>query len=232
MHVILKVCDYELVTPRYAHRPQWYDKLACVKSFIHAAKNAESMISGITWIHDGPPGPVLELIKLQHVIKTSGLGVHGAIIKSNEIANKVDDDLCFIDDDYLHLPTSMLTVVHALPRFGLVSGYDCPDRYVRDDDIDYPVRVTWDPASQRHWRTAESACFTYAITKELWRKNPWLHFEVNDREAFRKFHRLGVPLWTPIPGVYTHCNDMSRGSFVSPGVDWENVSNAYMTMAI
>jgi hypothetical protein len=229
MDIIVRLCENEIITPVRSIRPEWYDKLLCIKSLFQSIENARPWITSVTLIHDGASGPLLDSIASSGytLIKLDAGNNEACLQVAYWIADQLSNDLCFVEDDYLHLPNSMQVMAAALPRFGLISGYDNPDRYTLTDDIEYTRDVAWDEPSQKHWRTAESNCATYAISRDIWNQfsQKVKSFGILDRPMFRWFHSIGIPLWTPLPGVYTHCQQRGIQSGLSHGVDWQSVNN-------
>lgn len=133
-------------------------------------------------------------------------------------AKSISGDIYYVEDDYLHLPHSIKLIALALPRLGLVTGYDHEDRYVRDDDLSFgKEKICFELASQHHWRTAESTTCTFAISEAMRSKvQPFADkFKLVDRALFRKLYKKGIRLWTPIPGLVTHVD-----TALAPGFDW------------
>ena len=156
------------------------------------------------------------------VVKINDKSNIGSLRTTFQIASQLGGNIYFVEDDYLHLPDSIEKIDLALPNLKLVNGYDHLDRYTRTDDIEYEKKIAFDTASNIHWRTAEATCCTYAVEEELYKQiEPLIrHYELSDRELFRHLHRIGVPLWTAIPGLTTQVDP-----FLSPGINWEKFNN-------
>jgi hypothetical protein len=180
---------------------------------------SKDFISSVTFIHDGPEGALIKAIPNHFkVIRINACSNEGSLLATYEAARDIAGDIYYVEDDYLHLPNSIKLIAQALPSLGLVTGYDHEDRYVRDDDLTYGKElITFDAASNRHWRTAESTTCTFAISEAMRKKVQGFadKFMLYDRKLFRKLYKKGVRLWTPIPGITTHVD-----TALSPGIDW------------
>jgi len=228
MHLIVRICENEIITPHKHIRPYWYNKQKCVESLTSDLINSEDVVSGVTWLHDGAPGPLLDLFANDPgLVKLEFGNPWGALKSSFDIADKVNDDVLFVEDDYLWLPGSLRAVSKAITTLGLVSGYDAPDRYIRTDDIPYEIKIIWQENTQRHWRTAEAMTHSFGMRADMWRQWGWLfkQYEMDDRGTFRHLHSVGVPLWTPIPALCTHVQEGMTG--LSYGRDWQKFSEQF-----
>ncbi|CAB4133368.1 hypothetical protein UFOVP250_146 [uncultured Caudovirales phage] len=220
MNIIYRLCELEADGKLRDIRPKWYTKQNCLKSFLTAVENAGDAVNKVIFVHDGDGDILLKMIpeKFQ-VVKIDVKDNLQSLLKTLDIADELglDDDIYFVEDDYLHLPDSISEIAIAVKQLGLVNGYDHLDRYTRTDDIDYPKELKF--VGNHHWRTAEATCCTYAVEKTLFKQlSPTIRaFGLWDRGLFRHFwQQLGVGLWTAVPGLTTQVD-----LFMSPGVDWE-----------
>jgi hypothetical protein len=226
MNIIYRLVENEVITPiRAGHRPNWFSKFNCLNSFLNSVELAKDLVTSVTFVHDGPVGPLLEHIPSKYNIDK--ISVHdnaGSLLRTFDVAAEIGGDTYFIEDDYLHLPEAITKMAAALPKFGILTGYDHPDRYTRNDDIIYHKQIAFDPVSNHHWRTTESSCCTYAVVEE-YRKiiDPIARrYLLNDREFFRDLHRRNIKLWNPIPALTTQLDP-----FMSPGIDWQKVNSNF-----
>ncbi len=224
--------DYPLpVSPKRSSRPNWFNKKACYKSVWDMTNNDPSTFS-MHVFYDFTDGTssLLEYIQSMRV-------ADGAIYKINRGANDdkyysiqhaydyadklTGDWIYFVEDDYLHTPDAARVIVEGTLRFEMLSLYDHLDRYTRNDDItDRKERVAL--TSSCHWRTAESTCHTWAISRPIWDeiKHIARKHGANDRSFFYELIDRDLRLWTPIPARSTHC---VKG-YMSPLVDWDEVA--------
>jgi hypothetical protein len=226
MNIIYRLVENEVITPvRAGHRPAWYSKFNCLNSFLRSVDEAGNLVTSVTFVHDGPPGPLLERIPSKYNIDK--ISVHdnaGSLIRTFDVAQEIGGDTYFIEDDYLHLPDAITKMAQALPQLGIITGYDHPDRYTRTDDIIYHKQVIFDPISNHHWRTTESSCCTYAVLEDTRKTiDPIARKHLlQDRLFFRELHRMNIKLWNPIPALATQVDP-----FMSPGIDWEQVNSKF-----
>ena len=226
LDIIYRMCENESDGNNRYFRPNWYTKQNCLKSFLTALDVATHKLGRVIFLHDGPGDILLNMIPNKYeVVKIDKRRNYDSLFKAYEIADELTGDLYFVEDDYLHLPDSILKIATILPKFSLVSGYDHYSRYdpikhTGEKDIDYKVQIVFDDETNHHWRTIESVCHTFAITRELYnRAQPVIrHPECisHDRNLFRALWYNNVPLWTPVPGITTQVDP-----YMSPGIDWE-----------
>lgn len=227
-NVIYRLCENEADGNLRPHRPFWFSKQNCLKSFLNAVNFAENRIDKLIFVHDGSGDTLLNMIpKKYEIVKINENSNIKSLYKTYDIADELDGDLYFVEDDYLHLPLSILKIYSALPNYKLINGYDHSDRYTRNDDIIYQVKVDFNLNSNHHWRTAESTCCTYAIEGTIYKQlSPLIrNYGLNDRELFRHLHRIGLPLWTPIPGVTSQID-----TNLSPGINWFDFNDYVSTI--
>lgn len=219
INIVYRLCEVEMAPPFRAKRLSWFSKLNCLQSFLESVEFSRDWISSVTFVHDGVEGDLIKAIPENFkIIRINACSNEGSLIATYEAAKEISGDIYYVEDDYLHLPESIKLIALALPSLGLVTGYDHEDRYVRDDDLTYGKElITFDDASNRHWRTAESTTCTFAISESMRPKVQGIadKFMLFDRKLFRKLYKKGVRLWTPIPGLTTHVD-----TALSPGIDW------------
>jgi hypothetical protein len=229
--IIYRCCEAEVKPPFKPIRPDWFDKIKCFDSFYDSCANGFDYIESVTFLHDGPKGEISKILDNQlkfvfgdkaNVIYVDYCSNEKSLLKTFDIADEIlKNKVYFVEDDYLHLPNSVEIICKAVDEMGLVNGYDHLDRYIRTDDWSFNQEsIIFSPSTNRHWRTAESTCCTWAATKDVWNfiKNDCRNFKLQDRELFRNLMKRGLRLYTPIPGITTQVDDK-----LSPGVDWKNL---------
>jgi len=204
-------------------RPEWFNKIACLQSFLNAVEFADSEVKSLTFVHDGPEGPLFDYLKQNscHIVKVNHKDNLKSLLSTFDVADELGDNIYFVEDDYIHKIYSVDKIAKAVRTLGLVGGYDHPDRYTRNDDAPYDLKIVFDDESNYHWRTSESTCCTWAARSDVYQliKQDIRQFGIWDRELFRHFHRRGIPLWTSIPGITTQVDKC-----MSPGQDWKLLS--------
>jgi hypothetical protein len=221
--LIYRCCESEVNPPFKFIRPSWFSKLKCLDTFLSAVKHSESYINSIVFLHDGDKGTLSDSIPSRY--NTEFINVRSnekSLLRTFDIADDLQGDVIyFIEDDYLHLPHSISTVLNGAKHFKLVNGYDHLDRYIRTDDITKDKEsIAFLKSTNCHWRTSESTCCTWAATREMWNdiKESARHYKLEDRKFFRNLYKNNIRLWVPMPGVATQVDDK-----LSPGINWENI---------
>jgi hypothetical protein len=156
-------------------------------------------------------------------LKIVNRGNYDIIFDAYDYADKLDGDwIYFVEDDYLHCPDAARVFVEGASRFDLITLYDHPDRYTRTDDITQ-ARESLALTPSCHWRTAESTCMTYGISRAKWKyvREIARRHGAGDRSFFKELITgMDLRLWTPIPARSTHCYK----GYMSPMVDWDKIA--------
>ena len=234
INIIYRVCENETDGNFKDCRPIWFNKLNCLKSFIISVIHAGNNVDKIIFLHDGPKGILFDFITncniKSEIIKIDYRDQTKSLFKSVEIANHLcsttENDIYFIEDDYLHQIDSVLKLSKAVKTFGLVTGYDHLYRYipVNPPDVDYNLKIVFDTETNLHWRTTESTTHSWLTRSDIYKKisNEILNFGLWDIGLFIELHRQGIPLWSPMPGLTTQVDNL-----MSPGIDWEKLNKIY-----
>lgn len=206
-------------------RPEWFSKRKCYKSAWDMTDRDPGTFS-MHVIYDGDDSPLLDYIRhsrtAHDAIRRVAFNSYASIGAQWDYADTLTGDwIYFVEDDYLHTPDAGRVFMEGANRFQLFTLYDHLDRYHRTDDITAgaeSIALT----ESCHWRTAESTCMTWAVSRSLWEQVRDLARErgPNDRHLFQDLVRRGIRLWQPMPGRATHC----MKGYMSPLVDWAKVS--------
>jgi len=224
LDIIYRCCEQEVEGRVKEIRPTWFNKINCLQTFIEAIKQAHDLLGEIIFLHDGPKGKLYNAIPKQYTIKeVNYMQNELSLLETFKIADSLNENIYFVEDDYLHLPNSIRMIASCVDNFKLLTGYDHLDRYKRTDDITINKEtIAFSRKSNCHWRTAESTCCTWATTRELWRGVIGIlakEYKLRDREFFRALYtKHNIRLWSPIPGVTTQVDQC-----LSPGIDWEKI---------
>ena len=214
--------DVNYVPGTGRNRPEWYDKLKCLKTFITAVEYAKDITGKVIFLHDGPKGLLYDSIPSKYeTVCINQLTDGGSLAEAHNIADSLSDHIYFAEDDYLHLQNSVQVIYDGLETFNLVTPYDHLHRYVNDDDITKGKEyIAFSKKTNCHWRTSESTCNSWATTRQLWNGivgNLAKAFRPYDRDLFRTLiTQHNIRLWNPIPGVTSQIDEN-----MSPGVDWK-----------
>lgn len=231
LDIYYRLCEQRDGTHCGNNRPEWFSKESCLYSFLNAVDNAEEYINSVTFIFDGPTGKLFDLIQDHDWIRIDKGNYYGSLEYTYQSAQSSNNDLYFVEDDYLHLPESIKKIALAIPKFNLLSPYDHlarydPVKYTGKQDSHYDLQITFDEVSNHHWRTNESSCHTYAISNKTFRT----HYNTitnsscisHDQNLFRAMYLNGYPLWTPITALATQVDP-----YMSPGVKWEQLNKIF-----
>lgn len=216
LNIIYRLCENEADGNLRPHRPKWFSKQNCLKSFLNSLHLCKDHVDKVIFVHDGNPGSLLNMLKDYDIVKIYDRSNAQSLYKTFEIADQIGGNIYFVEDDYLHMPHSIGKIDLVLPELKLVNGYDHSDRYTRTDDIDYKLQLI--VRYHHHWRTAESTCCTYAVEENTYKqiKDVIKEYGLDDRGLFRRLHEMNIPLWTALPGLTTQVD-----TNLSPGIDWE-----------
>jgi hypothetical protein len=219
--IIYRCCNAEVDGNFKWIRPNFFDKIKCLNTFLKSVDHCSDVIGKVIFLHDGSKGRLYDNIpKNFEIIEVNYRDNEKSLLETFKIADKLDKHIYFVEDDYLHLEKSIYTIYNGVLNFKLVTGYDHLDRYTRTDDIttgkDY---VAFSKKTNSHWRTCESTCCTWACTRELWNNNmreAAYRFKLQDRSLFRYLTtEKNIRLWNPIPAVTTQVDQN-----LSPSIDW------------
>ena len=240
LNLIYRPCHFEtdsfIRTNVPRNRPDWFDKFTCYKSFLISALIAKEKVNKITIVFNGEKGSFYDYllesgdILSKNNIKFSFVEIEersrvGSINAALKIACEDNENTYTVDDDYLHLPECIFKIANSIQRFGILTTYDHLDRYTRTDDIEYKKEIVFDFHSNHHWRTTESTCHAYAISKQMLQKIKDILFlpqyQEYDRELWIHLHKIGIPLWSCMPSLTTHAHE----DFLAPAINWEKLNN-------
>jgi hypothetical protein len=224
LDIIYRCCEAEVVPPFKYIRPDWFDKIKCLNTFLNSVDKNIEFIGEVIFVHDGPKGKLYNNIpKTFKIVDIDYQNNEKCLYETFKIADMLSNNIYFIEDDYLHLQNSIEIISKGVNAFKLVTGYDHLDRYTRSDDLTLGKEyVAFSKKTNRHWRTAESTCCSWACTRTIWEstiKQYVYKYGLNDRDLFRSLYKeKDIRLWTPIPGVITQVDQN-----MSPGIDWKNL---------
>lgn len=222
-------------------RPEWYSKQRCLTSMSLARERLAT--SDLLLLVDGDvPEVSMGAVPDSRITIAQRSGNSESFLEALAIAAAwpEDDVVYFVEDDYLHVPESLVKLEEAFEDTACdyVTLYDHPDRYrsPSSPDADLPLRENGVHVSRsHHWRTVESTCMTFAarsrcivedlgifLTHVLPCQMPY------DRSLFRHLQGLGQyetsghgrRLLGAIPSLATHC----ERAFLAPCVDWAAVA--------
>lgn len=234
-----------------APRPDWYSKELCLKSMLISYDLLKQQVpASFTLTFDGELNAHDEWAKtLKRMIEPRGLIVErphrgncettmNTIYQASERPGS--QMVVIAEDDYLWLAPSLVGLYHSLTELPThySTPYDHPVRYQPEYPLgaDYPhLHNTIYVTAERHWRTQESTCMTFASTSRTLQED-LEYFEKykdngkgkpEDRELFREMQGLedyqykhpDTPriLVGPMPSLATH----AHLPWLAPLIDWE-----------
>lgn len=150
------------------------------------------------------------------IINCTGLGNLGTFQKQIEVASNIDDDVFFVEDDYLWLPDTFKHIKEAIKTLDFVSPYDHPGHYLEPRfDKHYEMTLI----EGRTYREAPSNTLTFAMRSEIAKKTTttMLRFGTSDHPMFEYLRKdMYLRIWNPVPSFATHLvNGME-----APNVNW------------
>ena len=227
INIYYRLCEKESGT-HCEGRPEWFSKKKCLQSFLDAMENAKGHIGKIFFIHDGPKGELYEMITDFNILIINEGNYLGSLNLTYELATcNFDNDLYFVEDDYLHLPDSITKIAQSIGELELLSPYDHLACYDPEKYIGQPRRIgdhRTINVSDHTWKINEFSCHTYAIRRDVFHKHKDTIMSDScsraDISFYRSMYSLGYPLWVPNPALATQVD-----TFMSPNVDWEDFNS-------
>ena len=142
-----------------------------------------------------------------------------SLLAAFDVASKIDDDILFLEDDYLWRPNTIPLLEVALKALRVVSPYDHPAHYT-EDKFDHIFKTTI--VGNQVYRTCPSTTHTFAINKEVFRDNKDMmdRYGVNDHEMFTELNESSQ-LWCPTYSFATHL----AGGCLAPNINWREFAN-------
>lgn len=217
--IIYRCCELETGNKtKRPCRPVWFSKEKSLNNLINTFQGVQ-----IKAVHDGEIGPLFRILSSHEnieIIKINKNSNHESLMTTLELGKSSGgENIYFVEDDYIHLPNSKEILMSGLNRFSLVTGYNHPDRYIRNDDLDFGQSYIFTDQFT-FWRSAESTTCTWACKSSLYKDiaDLAIRYGLEDREFFRELYRNNILLFNPMPGFSTHCHE----PFISPFIDWKN----------
>lgn len=208
--VVYRICDIESTNPPPIFKG---DRVGlnkrCLESFVKAFSNTDISINFLCDNTGNYDEYLRDTIPFPYTVEYSNAGINYSYLKSLNVALSTNDDIFFLECDYLFKKDAGKILIGALNRFDFISPYDHPDKYEGD--------ATLAIHDNRHWRTAVSTTMTFATKNQ----NIKEHYDLLSKHGYLD-HQMwlelqattGKKLWTPIPTLATHMVE----SCLSPGV--------------
>jgi hypothetical protein len=225
--LIYRLTEHETDGNFKVFRPHWYRKDKCLRSFLHAVEFAKDVIDRVIFVHDGPEGILFNMIPDKFdVVKINTCDNLKSYHTVLGIADNLNSNLYFVEDDYLHKPESILSLDLVLPDLKYASTYNHPVYRIEDWDAAGfpPIKDnTFISKNNKYWKITGYCCYTYGIENSVYKEvSPMLKaMGLFDIGTSVEMHRRGFPLWTSEPGLSTQVDP-----YLSLGVDWEAFNNS------
>jgi hypothetical protein len=178
----------------------------CHNSFLKAGgSNYEVtyICDGCDWSKDW--GKTVEINKHSKV---------GSLLTAYETALNLNDDVLFLEDDYLWRPDTLPLMEKALEILPVLSPYDHPYHYIEERfDKHFEMKLI----GTQTYRTCPSNTHTFGIQNKIFRDN-YDHIVkcgVEDHRMFSELNKV-AQLWCPVPSFATH---LASGC-LAPNVNW------------
>jgi hypothetical protein len=228
--VIYRLTEQEATSIRPG-RPHWYNKSKCLKSFLNAVEFSKDVIDQVFFVHDGPGDFLLNQIpKKYNIVKINVQDNLKSFHTVLDIADNLNSNLYFIEDDYLHMPDSISATESMLPELKFITNYDQPISFEWWHLCIFPPvenKVAFDAKFNKLWRTTRLCCYTYAIERNIYNQQAEMlrSMGIEDTKMCIEMHKRGYPLWVSTPGLSTHV-DIGHFGLGSPAVSWESFNNS------
>lgn len=202
-----------------SHRPVWFSKKLCLKSFLNACQkfNAKfhKSLNIIFAIDQDWNLSAKEKIFLKKycskqftkniLLKTNNNTLSYRKVYEMSIKKKPQDIILFAEDDYYWRPQALIEMYIAIKKLSCdyITPYDHPVRYNWNFHVS-PDVPHWENkifcTGSWHFRSQESTCMTFMSKVKILKKDKNIHFLFStkdkkcpdDRELFRYLQGLGV----------------------------------------
>jgi len=215
MQIIYRISPFKPDNlPVFFPGDKWKLVEMCHKSFLKAGGNLYKttyIIDSCDWGKTfGEYGEVVEI---------NAHNKNASLLTAYDVAIKMDDNILFIEDDYLWVDNTITLIEKALETLSVLSPYDHPAHYIEDRfDHKFEIKLI----GTQTYRTCPSNTHTFAIRNEVLKQNIEMmrRFGVSDHEMFTELNK-SAQLWCSVPSFATH---LASGC-LAPNRDWAQVAN-------
>ncbi|MBT8551923.1 hypothetical protein G6731_08160 [Polynucleobacter paneuropaeus] len=245
LHIFLR--HVHIYNPEAKARPSWFSIESCFLNLISTLSKPDLPLKvDLTVMFDGDDtsfnddflSTYMKNHGVQFPVKIKIVQFHGGsdarsfhhTIDYILDQNYSDDDwIYFLENDYLHVPNwinKLSDLFDVNKNHEYVSLYDHFDKYLYDqyDELESKIRFH----GNHHWRSTPSTCASFLVTSKILNEDAQIiKTGGGDHEFFTALaNKNSRKIISPIPGLSTHC----MKDFLSPGIDWENISNSSKTI--
>lgn len=211
MKVIYRISPFKPDNPSVYYPDDKFKMVKlCHDSFIKAGGNnykATYLVDSCDWGKEFARD-IDEIINITSHNKSTSL------LTAYDVAMGINDDILFLEDDYLWRTDTLVQLEEGLNTLGVVSPYDHPAHYMEERfDKHFDTRLIGNTT----YRTCPSNTHTFAIKKEILRENIEMmkKYGVQDHEMFTELNKTNQ-LWCPSYSFATH---LATGC-LAPNVSW------------
>lgn len=168
----------------------------------------------ITYILDSCPDWSDYFRKYGHILQITSHNKNTSLLTAYDLSFGLNDDILFVEDDYLWRPDTIPVLEEAVKQLGVLSPYDHPAHYIEERfDKHYETKLI----NNHVYRTCPSNTHTFSIRQDILRENIDMmkKYGVQDHEMFTQLNKTN-PLWCPSYSFATH---LASGC-IAPNVDW------------
>ena len=218
MKVIYRMCGIPSTNPSpWSQDDKYHLNKICLKSFVEAFRGVKLDIHFLMDYCGKEYSKMVEDIPFDYEVEFSETGINDTMIRSYEIAEKIDDIVLFQECDYLYRPGVGKLFERVLGQLPIVSPYDHKNFYI-DNTIHSPnceIKLV----EGYHFRSTERNTMTWGCHSSIIKENidTLEKYGYLDNEVWRDLEYAGHRLYVPIPSFATHCVK----DYLSPGIDWE-----------
>jgi hypothetical protein len=171
------------------------DKMYCLKNYIRVFGKENLVLFADNCLEQTLAG--INSLGVQ-LIELPGLGNSLSFLKILDYAIdnfKNDDDVYFLEDDYLHLNDAKEVLLEGLGIADYVTLYDSPDKYIAYNKGGYNHYVLENGEETRvfltkssHWKITISATMTFACSIKILKEDykTWQFYSIQDYQAFQR----------------------------------------------
>mgnify|MGYP001016253045 CR=1 FL=1 len=142
-------------------------------------------------------------------------GKKESLWEAYRVASTQNQNILFLEDDYLWRPGTLDQLDLAIEHFGCASPYDHPDQYSDDKEVAEVYRF-----NNQLWRHCLTNTHTFGVRHEIFNEHlDAFYYGLHDWQMWFKLKTEGVKLYTPLNSFATH---LATGH-LAVGVDWEAV---------
>ena len=241
LHIFFR--HVHIYEPATKARPDWFSMESCFLNLISTLSNKELPLKvDLTIMFDGNDASFNDDF-LSTYMKTKGeqspikikiiqfaggsdaKSFHHTIDYILDQKYSDDDWIYFLENDYLH-DANWINKLSSLINLGknleYVSLYDHFDKYLYKQYDDLESKLFFH--GNHHWRSTPSTCASFLVSSRILNEDAQIiKSSGGDHEFFTALaEKNSRKIISPIPGLSTHC----MIDFLSPGIDWENISNS------